>query len=163
MPRVSHRPRAGAWWISQDIRGQVSEGIRLSKFLNELIGRLRTFTHCLVRRHIPVVYKLEGFRGPAAADRQIVAEPNALAHPTSPWGRIPRLEMSGKPGPVQSDPILKAAVSLLQTYAWMLMGFVYLQGVLQPYRAPLWARIVEVGVALALLALAVWLAPRGEE
>jgi hypothetical protein len=57
----------------------------------------------------------------------------------------------------------KAAVSLLQTYVWMLMGFVYLQGVLQPYRAPLWARMVEVGVALTLLALAVWLAPRGEE
>jgi hypothetical protein len=55
------------------------------------------------------------------------------------------------------------SVAVLAPLFRMLMGFVYLQGVLQPYRAPLWARIVEVGVALALLALAVWLAPRGEE
>jgi len=58
----------------------------------------------------------------------------------------------------------KLAVSMLQTYAWGLIGLACLQSALHAHRpVSLWVIAVEMGVALALMALAIWLAPRGEE
>ena len=53
---------------------------------------------------------------------------------------------------------------MLQTYAWGLIGLACLQSALHAHRpVSLWVIAVEMGVALALMALAIWLAPRGEE
>jgi hypothetical protein len=51
---------------------------------------------------------------------------------------------------------------MLQTYAWGLIGLACLQSALRPHQVVVWVILVELGAALAIMALAIWLAPRGE-
>lgn len=57
----------------------------------------------------------------------------------------------------------KLATSMLLTYGWGFIGLAFFQVIIQGREIASWPILVEMGTAITLMVLAIWIAPRGEK